>query len=156
MNFRITKKSNGPLSIRKRPDNEDGVTLLETAIALVIMMVLTLATASMFVYAINYNSGAADRAAALAIAQQRMERLRKSPFSDAGLTTPSTTETAINAGRQYSVVTTICSTSVCGGSAALKLLTVQVTPQGANQWANAPVIIVSQRATPAVGPYAGN
>jgi Tfp pilus assembly protein PilV len=156
MNFRSTKKINGPRSIRKRPDNEDGVTLLETAIALVIMMVLTLATGSLFVYAINYNSGADDRAAALAIAQQRMERLRKSSFSDAVLTTASTTETAINAGRRYSVVTTICATSGCGGSAELKLLTVRVTPQGANQWANAPVIIVSQRATPILGPYAGN
>jgi Tfp pilus assembly protein PilV len=156
MNFRNIEKTGAPQSIMRRSDNEDGVTLLETSIALVIMMIVTLATGSLFAYAINYNSGAGDRAAALAIAQQRMERLRKSSFSDAALTPASATETAINAGRQYSVVTTICSTSGCGGSADLKLLTVQVTPQNANQWANAPVIIVSQRATPSVGPYAGN
>ena len=156
MNFRNIEKTGAPQSIMRGPDNEDGVTLLETAIALIIMMVMTLATASLFAYAVNYNSGAGDRSAALAIAQQRMERLRKSSFSDAALTTGSATETAISAGRRYSVVTTICATSGCGGSAALKLLTVQVTPQSANQWANAPVIIVSQRATPAVGPYAGN
>ena len=153
MNFRTTEKIGDRRSIMRRPDNERGVTLLETSIALLIMMIVTLATGSLFVYAIRYNSGASDRSAALAIAQQRMERLRKSSFSDAGLTTPSTTETVINAGRQYAVVTTICSTPGCGGSAALKLLTVQVTPQSANQWANSPVIVVSQRATPSVGSY---
>jgi len=137
----------------RQPDNEQGFTLLETSIALLVMMIVTLATGSLFVYAINYNSGAGDRSAALAIAQQRMERLRRSSFSEAGLTAPSTTETAINAGRQYAVVTTICSTSACGGSAALKLITVQVTPQSTNQWANSPVIVSSQRATPSVGSY---
>ncbi len=153
MNFQNIEKTGAPRSIMRRPDNEQGFTLLETSIALVVMMVVTLATGSLFVYAINYNSGAGDRAAALAIGQQRMERLRKASFSGAGLTTPSTTETVINAGRQYTVVTTICSTSDCGGSAALKLIRVQVTPQGANQWANSPVIVLSQRATPSVGSY---
>jgi len=134
-------------------DDEQGVTLLETSIALLVMMIMTLATASLFVYAINYNAGSGDRAAALAIAQQRMERLRKSSFGDAAMTTPYTTETVSNSGRQYAVMTAICSTSSCGGSAALKLITVQVTPQSANQWANSPVIILSQRATPTVGSY---
>jgi Tfp pilus assembly protein PilV len=156
MNFRTIEKTGAPQSIMRGPHNEDGVTLLETSIALVIMMVMTLATGSLFAYAVNYNSGAGDRSAGLAIAQQRMERLRKSSFSDAVLTTPTTTETVINAGRRYSVVTTICSTSGCGGSAALKILTIQVTPQSANQWANAPIILVSQRATQLAGPYAGN
>lgn len=153
MNFQHTEKTGAPRAIMRRPDNEKGFSLLETSIALCVMMVVTLATGSLFVYAINYNSGAGDRSAALAIAQQRMERLRKSAFTDAGLTTPSTTETVINAGRRYTVVTTICSTSGCGGSAELKLLTVQVTPQSATQWANSPVIVVSQRATPSVGSY---
>jgi len=153
MNYR--NKENGRISPpgKGRTPNEQGFTLLETSFALIIMMVVSLAAGSLFVYAINYNSGAGDRSAALAIGQQRMERLRKSPFSDALLSTPTTTETVLNAGRQYSVVTTICSTSDCGGSAALKLITVQVTPQSANQWANAPVVVMSQRATPTVGSY---
>src|SRR5713226_7069957 len=134
MNFRNLEKTRAPASKMRRSDNEQGFTLLETSIALVIMMVVTLATGSLFVYAINYNSGSGDRSAALAIAQQRMERLRKSSFSDTVLTTPSTTETVTNVGRQYAVVTTICSTSACGGSDALKLITVQVTPKSANQW----------------------
>ena len=153
MNLRHKARTDASESIMRRPGNEEGFTILETAIALVVMMVVTLATGSLFVYAINYNSGSGDRSAALAIAQQRMERLRKSSFSDAALTTAATTETVSNAGRQYAVVTTICSTSACGGSDALKLITVQVTPQSANAWANSPVIILSQRATPSVGSY---
>ena len=139
--------------VREHNHKEQGFTLLETSFALIIMMVVSLAAGSVFVYAINYNSGTGDRAAALAIAQQRMERLRKSSFSDALLTTPLTTETVLNAGRSYSVVTTICSTSDCGGSAALKLITVQVTPLSVNQWANSPVVLLSQRASPAIGSY---
>src|SRR5712692_5606319 len=119
MNFQHTEKTGAPRSIMTRTDNEHGFTLLETSIALVVMMIVTLATGSLFVYAINYNSGSGERSAALAIAQQRMERLRKSSFSDASLTTASTTETVTNAGRQYIVVTTVCSTSDCGGSDAL-------------------------------------
>src|SRR6185295_6206189 len=109
--------------------NEQGFTLLETSIALIVMMVVTLATASLFVYAVNYNSGSGDRSAALAIAQQRLERLRRTPYTDTLMTTDSTTETVTNAGRTYTVVTTICSTSGCGGSSTLKVITIQVTPQ---------------------------
>jgi Tfp pilus assembly protein PilV len=133
--------------------DERGFSLIETAIALVVMMVITLAAGSLYVYAINYNSGSNDRAAALAIAQQRMERLRKSSFSDPELTTPSTTSTVVNAGRQYTVVTTICSTPNCGGSAALKLITVQVTPQSATTWANSPATVISERATLSLGAH---
>jgi Tfp pilus assembly protein PilV len=153
MRFPKTKKEVIPRIVTKQTKGEQGFTLLETSIALCIMMVVTLATGSLFVYAINYNSGAADRSAALAIAQQRMERLRKASFNDALLATASTTETVLNAGRPYVVETTICSTSDCGGSAALKLITIRVMPQGATQWANGPVFIMSQRATPFVGSY---
>ena len=139
--------------IRGRNKGECGFSLLETAIALVVMLVITLAAASLYVYAINYNSGSNDRAAALAIAQQRMERLRKSSFTDPELTTPATTGTVVNAGRQYTVVTTVCAISACGGSATLKLITVQVTPQSATQWANAPSTVISQRAGLTLGAY---
>ena len=139
--------------IKKKTENKGGFTLLETSIALCVMLVVTLATGSLFVYAINYNSGAADRSAALAIAQQRLERLRKATYNDALLTTPSTSETVLNAGRQYSVQTTICSTSNCGGSTTLKVININVSPQAATQWANGAVTITSQRAMPGTGSY---
>src|ERR1051325_3425660 len=104
-----TRKGGRPSLIKK--DNEKGLTLLETSIALCVMMIMTLATGSLFIYAVNYNSGAGDRSAALAIAQQRMERLRRSPFTDASLTTPVKTESATSSGRNYNVVTPVSSPS---------------------------------------------
>lgn len=149
-----TKK---PCTVGDGPDksNEQGFTLLETSIALVVMMVVTLATGSLFVYAVNYNSGAGDRAAALAVAQQRIERMRRTAWDDDLLTTPTTTETVINAGRRYTVVTTVCLDSTCGGSDTLKIITISVSPISANGWANAPATITTRRSAPSVGPYAG-
>jgi Tfp pilus assembly protein PilE len=144
-----------PVNSRIDQRDEQGFTLLETSIALIVMMVVTLATASLFVYAVKYNSGSGDRSAALAIAQQRLERLRRVSYTDTLMTTDSTTETVVNAGRSYTVVTTICSTSACGGSATLKIITIAVTPISANQWANTPATVVSERASPAIGEYAG-
>src|SRR5437899_9398363 len=142
-------------SERTREDNPNarGFTLLETSIALCVMMVVTLGTASLFVYAIQNNDGSNDQSLALAVAQQRMERLRRTPFNDTSLTTLLSTETVTSAGRRYTVVTTVCSTSDCGGSATLKVITVQVTPQNGSAWANSPAILVSQRAAPSLGPH---
>jgi Tfp pilus assembly protein PilV len=131
-----------------------GFTLIETAIALAVMMVAGLAVTSLFVYSINYNAGAGDRALALAVAQQRLERLRKTPWPDASLNAGSTTETVTSAGHQFSVVTTVCATSDCGGSATLKVLTVQVIPQGGSGgWVQTPITVSAQRATTTPGPY---
>jgi Tfp pilus assembly protein PilV len=149
------KRRNGPRKTR-RTTKEQGFTLIETSIALVVMMVVTLATAGLFAYAINYNSGANDRAMALSIAQKRMERLRRAPFTDASLTTASSTEYVTSAGRPYAVVTTICSTLLCGGSASLIVITVQVTPQGGTSWANTAATMVSLRAAPTIGPFWSN
>ncbi len=137
-------------------NNAKGFTLLETSIALVVMMVVTLGTASLFVYAINYNNGSNDQSLALAVAQQRMERLRRTPYGDASLAAQTTTETVISAGRSYTVITTICSTSDCGGNATLKVITVQVTPQNTATWASRPATLVSQRAAPTLGAFAGS
>ncbi len=125
--------------------NELGFTLVETAIALVLMMIIGLSVASLFSYAINYNSGAADRAIAQAVAQQRMEQLRKTRFSDV---VSATDPAFVSAGRTYMVETTV------GGSATLKMITVRVTPQAATAaWARNPVILITQRADNDAGTY---
>ncbi|MFN2455162.1 MAG: prepilin-type N-terminal cleavage/methylation domain-containing protein [Pyrinomonadaceae bacterium] len=136
--------------------SEQGFTLIETVIALLIMMIAGLGIASLFAFSINYNSGANDRALAQVVAQQQMERLRQSAFSDASLITPSSTETVVSAGRSYTVLTTICADAAagCGGSATLKKLTVQVTPQGAGAaWVRSSVRIETLRANTATGSY---
>lgn len=138
------------------PENsaESGFTLLETTIALVVMMVMGLAVVSLFVYAIGYNAGANDRALGLAIAQQQMERLRKTPYTDAALNAGTVAETVSNSGRNYGVATTVCDTSGCGGSSTSKVITIQVSPQASgSQWSRTAATIITRRAAPAVGNY---
>jgi Tfp pilus assembly protein PilV len=125
-------------------NNERGFTLIETCIALIVMMVAALAAASLFLYAVNYNSGANDRAVALAIAQQRMEKLRKASFDDVVSSSEADVESA---NRHFSVDTTVTGTT-------LKSITVTVTPKGVGAaWVNNPVIVISQRSTPSTGTY---
>jgi Tfp pilus assembly protein PilV len=137
-----------------KAENSRGFSLLETSIALVIMMVVTLGTASLYVYATTYNAGSADRSAALAIAQQKMERLRRVGFSETLMAAGTTTENVTYVNHHYTLTTTICATSDCGGSSVLKIITVQVTPQASKLWMNVPVTLVSERSSAALGSYA--
>src|SRR5437773_9373092 len=119
-------------------ENSQGFSLLETSIALIIMMVVTLGTASLFVYATNYNTGSSDRAACLAIAQQKMERLRKASFDAGDFLAGTTTETASYNNHTYTLTTTVCDSADCGGDPTRKAITVQVAPHGSQNWMNSP------------------
>src|SRR5215210_9509130 len=111
---RPLKASNG-----KRRSGEQGFTLIETTIALVIMMIVGLGAASLFFFAVNYNSSAADRQLAMGVAQKRMEWLRDIQFTNTtrslayaqgGLASTGAngvTETFTNGDRKYTVITTI-------------------------------------------------
>src|ERR1041384_3121039 len=102
----------------KRCATESGFTILEAAIALVILMVIGLGIASLFTYSIQANGKADDRELAMALAQKRMEWLRTIPFTtqtrslaysypNGGLAATSVpvNETITNAGRPYVVTT---------------------------------------------------
>ena len=134
---------------------QQGFTLLEIMLAFVLMMIVTLGAASLFVYAINYNSGAYDRTLAHAVAQQQLERLRRTAFDS--LATPTQPEPDITSGgRKYSIVTTVCADAAanCGGSATMKKITLEVTPQGAGaNWVRSSVRIETLRAAPHTGTY---
>ncbi len=152
--------------------SEAGFTLVETAISLVVLMVVSLGVASLFAYATNANSGATDREMATAIAQKRMEWLRNMDFSantrnlaygypNGGLAATSAdgvTETETRAGRRYSVVTRIQNTNVVpvglpdAGQATLKTVTITVTPQGAGTFLGS-VTLSTQRSSLATGTY---
>jgi type II secretory pathway pseudopilin PulG len=126
--------------------SERGFTLVETAISLVIMMVVGLGAASLFAYATRSNSSANDRELAMAIAQTRMEWFRNIPFDittrgqaysypNGGLgATTGTVESTSDAGRPYSVTTIIEDLSVVpagqpdAGAPTVKRITVTVTP----------------------------
>ncbi|HEY9403283.1 MAG TPA: prepilin-type N-terminal cleavage/methylation domain-containing protein [Pyrinomonadaceae bacterium] len=96
----------------KRPRmNHSGFTLIETAIAMLVMMIVGLSATSLFLYSVRYNSGASQRSVAMAVAQQRLEVLRGVDYYDAGL--------AFGIQPAQTVViapTTTTSTSTQGGS----------------------------------------
>jgi Tfp pilus assembly protein PilV len=132
--------------------NEKGFTLLETATALLVMMIGGLGICAVFAYAIKNNTGSRDRAAAIAVAQQQMERFRQVTFLDAALTAgPATTATVESAGRTYQVRTTITNTT-----ASLKTVQIEVTPLlSSDPWALGTVRISVQRSAFSLGAYSG-
>ncbi|HEY0365586.1 MAG TPA: prepilin-type N-terminal cleavage/methylation domain-containing protein [Pyrinomonadaceae bacterium] len=149
-----------------------GFTLLEAAIALVVLMIIGLGIASLFTYAIQANSRADDRELAMAIAQKRMEWLRTIPFTtqtrslafsypNGGLAATSAggvTENVTNAGRPYVVNTIITDLGTVpvgnpdAGAPTLKRIQVSVTPGGAAT-AFESVTITTQRSTQVTGSY---
>jgi Tfp pilus assembly protein PilV len=155
-------KNNSPDQLRKREShqNELGFTLLETTIALVILMVVGLGAASLFFYAATNTSSASDRQLAMAVAQQHIEELRAVLFTDATLNATAGTDTNVtSAGRPYLVSTVITDSAVVAGQPTLKTITVRVTPQGAGPaWARnvatlfGSVTVTTVRSTLILGP----
>jgi Tfp pilus assembly protein PilV len=150
------KRARATCARRKIKEGERGFTLIETTIALLIMMVVMLGAASLFAFSVYNNTSGADRAQTLAVAQQTLETLRNARFSTAGtdpiLNAGTTTQTnAMRGGptgqgaRPYTIVSTIVDTTP-----TIKTITVSVTPTGAGpSWATgsaARVTIVTQRA----------
>jgi len=131
-----------------------GFSLLETTIAMLVMMIGGLGIAAVFAFAVKNNTGSRDRAVALAVAQQEIERLRSLAFLDAGLNATPTTvtpRTVYNGGRTYNVRTSIVNTTP-----SLKTIQIQVTPQsGSDLWALRSVQITTERAAFTLGPHIG-
>jgi len=152
--------------------NDRGFTLLEAAIALVILMIIGLGIASLFAYAVGANSRADDRELAMAIAQKRMEWMRTIPFTtqtrslafsfpNGGLQATSAagvTETVTSAGRSYIVKTVIQDLSFVpagvhdAGAPTVKSIKVSVTPSVATT-AFETVTLNTQRSTQVTGVY---
>jgi Tfp pilus assembly protein PilV len=135
-----------------RARSERGFTLIETAIAMVVLMVAGLAASSLFVYSIQYNAGASDRATAQTIAQRQMESLRKTAFDSLA----ASTSTVTSVGRNFTVSVAVCNdgSAACGGSTAFKRLTVTVTPANAGKaWALRSVTLITLRSATTFGTY---
>ena len=147
----------------KPRSGEQGFTLIETAIALVVMMIVGLGAAALFFFATNYNSSASDRQLAMGVAQKRMEWLRDIPFNSTTRTLAyaqgglaatganGVTETFENGSRRYGVVTTITDLATDPtGRPTLKKITLRVTPLGAANVLGS-VTLTSIRATVVLG-----
>ena len=134
-----------------------GFTLVETAIALLIMMIASVGIVSLFTYSIQYNASAKDRELAMAVAQKRMEWLRGIPFDDttraksyatgglAATGASGVTETTTSGGRPYTVVTTITNFGGATDAASkMKTIKIKVTPNDAKN-ALGEVTLITQR-----------
>jgi len=142
--------------------SQAGFTIIETAIAMVLMAIVALGIAGIFAFAASTTASAADREMATAVAQQGMEQLRSAKFTDATLNATSSagvTTTVTRLGRQYSVNTIISDSLVVNSSPALKTITIRVTPLLSNaRWVSnvntifGSVTLVSTRGTQQMGP----
>ena len=153
--------------------NEDGFTLVEVIIALVILMISVMGIFAVFTYATIYNTGNSMRSQALSILQQEVERFRSAKFTPTitdnytpgtpddgrrdlrGGTKAARTETAIN-GTTYTVQTIVdndpftplVQNDTDVPNPKLKEITITVTPQSSTpgSWVVAnPVRVVFRR-----------
>jgi Tfp pilus assembly protein PilV len=136
-----------------------GFTLIETCIAMVLLMIVLSGVAALCVYAIKYNSAAAIRAGALAAAQRKLEQLRAGPFTSC---TASSEVVSVGStpGSQYTVDVTVTDVS-----ATMKNIKIVVTPEGRSTggsvydgrdgWMRGQVIVYTKRTTLGAGPNLG-
>lgn len=140
--------------------DERGFTLIETCVAMVVLMIVSLGVASAFVYSVSNTTGTNDRQLSMAIAQKRMEWLRSIPldedtaaqayaypsaansYTPGGLKATATpvVETTTSGGRTYRIETTISDVDTDTNAAAnsdpktIKIITILVRPTGTEGW----------------------
>ena len=144
-----------PQTHKNTENTQRGFTLIETCVAMVVMMVAALACCSLFVFSMQNNVGGGDRALAMAVAQQQLEKIRVVNFDDASLTAGTTNSTVKSGERNYAVETVIANeTNADGTDKQLKRITVRVTPStnGPN-WQHTSVVLVSLRSSLDFGNY---
>ncbi len=139
----------------KTASGEGGFTLIETSIAMVVMMVAALACSSLFVFSIQNNVGGSERALSMAVAQQQLEQLRSVDYEDSTLNDLVTNFSVTTGGRTYNVQREVVTEKNSNDtSKELKRITVAVTPQAAGpNWTRTPVVLVSYRSTLSNGSY---
>jgi Tfp pilus assembly protein PilV len=146
--------------IRRGARAESGFTILETVIALCIILVVGIGATGLFLFAANFNSGAGDRARALAVAQETMEELRAKPYGDAALAAGTTT-TQVTRGSQaagksdyrtFTVRKVVENDTTTNPAGRRKKITVTVTPDAVGGRFNpGGVTVLMVRASDVVG-----
>jgi prepilin-type N-terminal cleavage/methylation domain-containing protein len=90
---------------------EAGFSLIEVAVALVIILIAVLGVFMTITYAITYNLGNDNRSKSLAVLQEQVERIRSAKFTptvtDVVLQGGTTTRTVTSNGRAFIVTTTV-------------------------------------------------
>lgn len=147
----------------KRSSNQKkdrGFTLLETCIALVLLMVILTGVVPLCVYAMKYNSAAATRAGAVMVAQRKLEQLRASSFTSCTSSSEVVSIGPSTASQTYTVEITVTDVAT-----TLKNIKIVVTPQGRSTsgsvyegnegWMRGQVILYTKRTSLGAGPNLG-
>ena len=136
-----------------------GFTLIETCIAMVMLMVVVCGVLPLGVYALKYNSAAAIRAGAVTAAQRKLEQLRAGSFnscvSSSEVVTVGPTES-----QSYTVDVTVTDVTT-----TMKSIQITVTPQGRSTsggayvgdegWMRGQVVLYTKRTTSSTGSNLG-
>lgn len=128
-----------PAAASRQSDRpQGGFSLLEATIALLLMLIVALGSASLFSFSIHNNSGGSDRATGLAIAQQALEVARSAQFNstttDASLNGGSTEQDVVRDERTFTVTRVIDDNPATAGTEVdantnLKRITITVVPR---------------------------
>src|ERR687890_276659 len=103
---------------------ESGFTLIETCIAMVMLMIVVCGVLPLGVYALKYNSTAAIRAGAVTAAQRKLEQIRAGSF-----TSCASSSQVVTVGSTDSQTYTV-DVTVTDVSSTIKNIKIVVTPQG--------------------------
>ena len=143
----------------KTHKNESGFTLIETCIAMVMLMIVVCGVLPLGFYALKYNSAAAIRAGAVMAAQRKLEQLRAGSF-----TSCISSSEVVTVGPTDSPTYTI-DVIVTDVTATLKNITITVTPQGRSTsggvysgnegWMRGQVVLYTRRTTSSTGSNLG-
>lgn len=135
---------------------EAGFTIIETVIALSITMVIGFGSISLFIFSVNYNAGASERARAGALAQQQIEGLRAAPY--ASLVDGDVTQqvqlgstTAGESDRRTFTVRSQIEPAPGISNARQKKITLTVTPAAAGRWSSGAVSLITYRSSTDLG-----
>ena len=77
---------------------QEGFSLIEVSIAMVVFLIAVLGVFMSFAYAVSYNSGNSSRAQALALLQQKVEEMRSKRF------VPTFTDDALKGGTKAPII----------------------------------------------------
>ena len=113
----MDKVTLGPFS----PQSQKGFSLIEVLISITILSIGLLGLAALQVHAIRGNALGKKNTLAVALAEEKMEEVRNTPYASIGAGT--TTETSVN-GRIYDRVTTVEDNTP---ATDMKRITVEVT-----------------------------
>ena len=143
----------------KTHKDERGFTLIESCIAMVVLLIVVCGVLPLGIYALKYNSAAAIRAGALMAAQRKLEQLRADSFNSC-ISSSEVVSVGPTDSQTYTVDVTVTDVTT-----TLKNIRITVTPQGRSTsggvysgnegWMRGQIVIYTKRTTSWTGSNLG-